>query len=142
MRGRDRAAMLESMITSTPRPADVTMVVDRRTQVTARGSLDAAVAPDLERMATHGLTDGTDILVLDLSAVSGGDGAAIRHAPAHPGRRDRAVGTAAAGAERRRASGPGVRWSRGPFHTRRPTLTTPGRSAGGGSHGRIRPAAQ
>ena len=69
--------MLGSMITSTPRPSGVTMFVDRRTQVTVRGNLDAAVAPDLERMAAHGLTDGTDVLVLDLSAVSGVDGAAI-----------------------------------------------------------------
>jgi len=77
MRRRDRAAKLGAMITSTPRPSGVTMFVDRRTQVTVRGSLDAAAATDLERMSTHGLTDGTDVLVLDLSAVSDVDDAAI-----------------------------------------------------------------
>jgi anti-anti-sigma regulatory factor len=71
--------MLGGMTTSSSaRPrSGVTMFVDRRTQVTVRGSLDAAAAPDLERMAVHGLTDGTDVLVLDLSAVSDVDDAAI-----------------------------------------------------------------
>jgi anti-anti-sigma factor len=64
--------------TGTPtRRSRVTMFADRRTVITVCGALDVTTTPDLERMVADNLDGDTGVLVLDLSAVTAFDAAAL-----------------------------------------------------------------
>ncbi len=53
------------------------MFADRRIVVTVGGTLDVTTAPDLEVLVSDNLTAVPDVLVLELTGVSGCDAAAV-----------------------------------------------------------------